>query len=40
MDKFVEVKNTKQFRKDIDEVLQRVKSLDKSRETSLAITKL
>ena len=40
MDKFVEVKNTKQLRKDIDEVLQRVKSLDQSRETSLAITKL
>lgn len=40
MDKFVEVKNTKQLRKDIDEVLQRVKSLDKSRETSLTITKL
>lgn len=40
MDKFVEVKNTKQLRKDIDEVLQRVKNLDKSRETSLAITKL
>ena len=35
-----EVSNTKQLRKDIDEVLQRVKSLDKSRETSLAITKL
>lgn len=28
MDKFVEVQNTKQLRKDIDEVLQRVKSLD------------
>lgn len=40
MDKFVEVKNTKQLRKDIDEVLQRVKSLDQSRETSLTITKL
>lgn len=40
MDKFVEVKNTKQLRKDIDEIIQRVKSLDKSRETSLAITKL
>lgn len=40
MDKFVEVKNTKQLRKDIDEVLQRVKGLDQSRETSLAITKL
>lgn len=40
MDKFVEVSNTKQLRKDIDEVLQRVKGLDQSRETSLAITKL
>ena len=36
----IEVSNTKQLRKDIDEVLQRVKSLEKSRETSLAITKL
>lgn len=40
MDKFVEVQNTKQLRKNIDEVLQRVKSLNQSRETSLAITKL
>lgn len=40
MDKFVEIQNTKQLRKDIDEVLQRVKGLDYSRETSLAITKL
>lgn len=40
MDKFVEVQNTKQLRKDIDEVLQRVKGLDPSRETSLTITKL
>lgn len=40
MDKFKEVSNTKQLRKDIDEVLQRVKGLDQSRETSLAITKL
>ena len=35
-----EVSNTKQLRKDIDEVLQRVKGLYQSRETSLAITKL
>lgn len=35
-----EVFNTKQLRKDIDEILQRVKSLDQSRETSLTITKL
>lgn len=40
MDVLVEIKETKQLRKDIDEVLQRVKGLDKSRETSLAITKL
>lgn len=40
MDKFIEVQNTKQLRKDIDEVLQRVKCLYQSRETSLAITKL
>lgn len=40
MDKFVEIKNTKQLRKDIDEILQRVKGLNHSRETSLAITKL
>lgn len=40
MDLPVEIKNTKQLRKDIDEVLQRVKGLDQSRETSLAITKL
>lgn len=35
-----EVQNTKQLRKDIDEVLQRVKGLYQSREISLAITKL
>lgn len=35
-----EISNTKQLRKDIDEVLQRVKNLDQSRETSLTITKL
>lgn len=41
MEKYqTEVSNTKQLRKDIDEVLQRVKGLDQSRETSLAITKL
>lgn len=40
MDINVEIKNTKQFRKDIDEVIQRVKGLDQSRETSLTITKL
>lgn len=31
MDKFKEVANTKQLRKDIDEVVQRVKGLDQSR---------
>lgn len=40
MNKFKEIVNTKQLRKDIDEVLQRVKGLGQSRETSLAITKL
>ena len=40
MDKFVEVKNTKQLRKDIDEIIQRVKTLDSCREVSLVITKL
>ena len=40
MDKFVEVKNTKQLRKDIDEIIQRVKALDSCREVSIVITKL
>ena len=40
MDKFVEIKNTKQLRKDIDEVLQRVKNLEFRYETANAITKL
>ena len=35
-----EISNIKQLRKDIDEVLQRVKGLYQSREISLAITKL
>lgn len=36
-----EVAQTKQFRKDLDEVLQRLKSATrKSRERSIAITKL
>ena len=34
------VSNIKQLSNDIEEVLQRVKGLDQSRETSLAITKL
>lgn len=40
MDKFVEVQNTKQLRKDIDEVLQRVKHLEYRYETANAICKL
>lgn len=35
-----EVTNTRQLRKDIDILIQRAKELEKSRETSLAITKL
>lgn len=35
-----EVKDTKQCRKDIDNIIQKVKKLDSSRETSLAVTKL
>lgn len=40
MDKFVEVKNTKQLHKDMDEIIQRVKTLDSCREVSIVITKL
>lgn len=40
MDRYKEITNTKQLRKDIDEVIQRVKTLNPSRETSLTITKL
>ena len=40
IDVLKEIKNTKQLRKDIDEVIQRVKALNQSRETSLVITKL
>lgn len=40
MDIYKEIKDTKQLRKDIDEVIQRVKALEKSRETSIVITKL
>lgn len=36
----LDVKSTKQLRKDIDDVIQRVKGLTQSRETSLTITKL
>jgi hypothetical protein len=40
MDKTVEVPAIKQCRKDIDEIIQRVRALDPCRETSLVITKL
>lgn len=40
MDKFVEVKNTKQLRKNIDEIIQRVKTLDSCKEVNITITKL
>lgn len=40
MDKFVEVKNTKQLRKDIDEIIQRVKTLNSCKEVNITITKL
>lgn len=40
MDKFVEIKNTKQLRKDIDEIIQRVKTLNSCREVNITITKL
>lgn len=36
----LEIVKTKQLRKDIDEVLQRVKELSSTRERSLAVTKL
>ena len=40
MDKTVEVPAIKQCRKDIDEIIQKVRDLDHCRETSLVITKL
>jgi hypothetical protein len=40
MDFTVEVPAIKQLRKDIDDVIQRVKDLDSCRETSIVITKL
>lgn len=40
MDIVKEVPAIKQLRKDIDDVIQRVKNLDSCRETSLVITKL
>ena len=40
MDINVEVPAIKQLRKDIDEIIQRVRGLEPCRESSLAITKL
>lgn len=40
MDLEKEVPAIKQLRKDIDEIIQRVKELDSCRETALVITKL
>ena len=35
-----EIQKIKQLRQDIDLIIQRIKELEKSRETSLSITKL
>ena len=40
MDLVKEVPAIKQLRKDIDEIIQRVRELDSCRETSIVITKL
>ena len=40
MDINLEIPKVKQLRKDIDDVIQRVKSLDNCREVSICITKL
>ena len=40
MDITKEVPAIKQLRKDIDDIIQRVRALDSCRETSLVITKL
>lgn len=40
MDVNVEIKKTKEQRHQLDVVLQNIKALDSSRETSLAITKV
>ena len=40
MDINLEVPKVKQLRKDIDDVIQRVKALDGCREVSICITKL
>ena len=40
MDINLEIPRIKQLRKDIDDVIQRVKTLDNCREVSICITKL
>lgn len=40
MDINLEIPKVKQLRKDIDDVIQRVKTLDNCREVSICITKL
>ena len=40
MDIIKEIPAIKQLRKDIDEIIQRVRELDSCRETSIVITKL
>ena len=40
MDINLEIPKVKQLRKDIDDVIQRIKSLDSCREVSICITKL
>ena len=40
MDINLEIPKVKQLRKDIDDVIQRVKTLDNCREISICITKL
>ena len=40
MDINLEIPKVKQLRKDIDDVIQRVKALDNCREVSIGITKL
>ena len=40
MDINLEIPKVKQLRKDIDDIIQRVKSLDNCREVSICITKL
>ena len=40
MDVNLEIPKVKQLRKDIDDVIQRVKKLDSCREVSICVTKL